>query len=59
MSDKSDADKYREAQAMEILLRFKEAHGRDAVSDAELTAWVRMQGWDKPVVPRDALLIMG
>lgn len=37
--DLVDAEKHRLRQSEELLLRFKEAHGRDARNTEELNAW--------------------
>jgi hypothetical protein len=51
-----DAETYRRAQAIEMFLRFEDAHGREPLSDAEFHAWAKEQvaRWEKPIKPRAA-----
>jgi hypothetical protein len=51
---------YRLAQLREIFMRFREAHGREASNQDELTKWVAKQEWpDRPVNPRpEAFLVI-
>jgi hypothetical protein len=48
------ATAYRRAQANEILLRFRDAHGLFPRSDDEFHAWAseHIDRWEKPVKPR-------
>lgn len=55
--DMSDGEKYRLLKAKELLLRFKEAHGRAPSDVQEVEAWVKAGGGgsDKPIRPREGL----
>jgi hypothetical protein len=65
MSEKSDAErtnhaeKYQEAQAAELLLRFEESNGRPAETMDELNEWftreVEAGRIETPLRPRDSL----
>ena len=54
---KKDADNYRLLQATELLLRFKEQHGRKPQSMDELEAWVAepSSNIESPIKPRNGL----
>lgn len=51
----SDADMYRDLQAEEMFLRFKEANGRIPADANELADWLNQVGTEKPIKPRPGL----
>lgn len=54
-SDVEDARRYRVAQATELLLRFREAEGREARDVDDLAAWVARSDHERPIEPRPGL----
>jgi hypothetical protein len=58
--DKSRDERYREAQAAELMLRYEESNGRPAETMDELNEWAALEleagRIEAPVRPRDSLI---